>query len=191
MNNAEELDEAALRDANGRTFRFDELFGDRSPLKTTVKQVPANKARVSNCLLQLSPERQPSPQRRHLASVSSAAAVCSAGSAGSAGASAAIDSKAAYVQGVTDPWDSIDFNVAEGLQQDVGFRTRVDCGLAIRRLDPVSPSRRQMRLLQEANGVMPRSPEPRSPEFSEKKVPRRPPFLKHDSQLQLQYLANN
>ena len=172
---ADELDELAMRDANGRTFRFDELFGDRTPPPRRIG-MRADKARVTNCLMQLSPERQRSPEPRQRQTAGGAAA----------------GANTAYVDGVTNPWDSIDFDVAGGLQQEVGFRTRVDCGLAVKNIAPVSPSRRQLRLLNagaQADGDREVSSKYSSPEKNADAERKQPSLLKHDSQLQLNYLT--
>lgn len=194
MKNANDIEDALMRDANGREFRFDRLFGDsRKPPPRLNK--PANKERVSNCLLQLTSRRNTVGQSVVSGSVASVTNYSGSNkepdNSESGGILSTLPKEVDYVEGVTSPWASIDFNIVEGLQHDVGFRTRVDCGLAIEKVQPVSPNRRQLRILQAAALVEgDKYPaELGSPERQADVVPERPSLLKQDSQLQLKYLT--
>jgi hypothetical protein len=130
-----------LLDANGRPFNFSSLFGAKIPetsdfkhtKRETVAQRKVDHLRVFNCLTQLGPPIEDRLDFEELKREREE-----------------YKEDPNYIPGYSNPWSSINFNIEEGIEVQVSYRTRVDCGLPPKQLPADPPNRRQQNILDAA-----------------------------------------
>ena len=189
-------EDSDILDANGRPYYFDRLFGDGPSLQPLPLGGPPPSpscrvaARVAGCLQQLVEDDEE-------ATAIAATAAVKARHSNERRVSMSSSTKAAtnYRPGIDDPWTSIDFNVKAELTFPVCFRTRVDAGLGIPKVDPIKPTVRQQRVLDAtAHLASPKRESEHADMRAEREAQRfamkQNTFQKKDSYLQLNYLGN-